>query len=113
MTRAEIEKLLKFDERESHDQAMRNGYDSNYPSQHKAFESGAKSEHARLCPLILRLLDSRHELRAALEYYAKHESVIAEAYHSNDERQITCVHTFINHKAVDALQADDARWAGQ
>lgn len=39
----------------------------------------------------------------ALEYYANHESVIKEAYHSNDEKQITCVHTFINHVAKDAL----------
>jgi hypothetical protein len=38
----------------------------------------------------------------ALEYYANHESVIKEAYHSNEERQITCVHTFINHKAKEA-----------
>lgn len=41
----------------------------------------------------------------AIEYYHKHESVIKEAYHSNDERQITCVHTFINHKATEALTA--------
>jgi hypothetical protein len=42
-------------------------------------------------------------LLMALEYYAKHESVIKEAYHSNDERQITVVHTFINHVANEAL----------
>lgn len=38
-----------------------------------------------------------------LNFYANHESVIKEAYHSSDERQITCVHTFINHKAIEAL----------
>lgn len=38
-----------------------------------------------------------------LEHYSNHESVIKEAYHSNDERQLTCVHTFINHKADEAL----------
>lgn len=42
--------------------------------------------------------------REALEFYANHESVIAEAYHSNNEKQITCVHTFINHKAREALK---------
>lgn len=41
----------------------------------------------------------------ALEHYANHESVIKEAYHSNDERQITCVHTFINHVAKEALKS--------
>ena len=46
-------------------------------------------------------------LKEAIEviaYYANHESVIKEAYHSNDEKQITCVHTFINHKAREFLQ---------
>lgn len=47
-------------------------------------------------------------LRAGLNYYANHESVIGEAYHSNDERQITVVHTFINHKANEALAKADA-----
>lgn len=49
-------------------------------------------------------LDKLKIATEALEYYAKHPSVIAEAYHSNDEKQITCVHTFINHKAVEALE---------
>ncbi len=51
-----------------------------------------------------------HKLKAdlklaveALKYYANHESIIVEAYHSNEEKQITCVHGFINHKAKDAL----------
>ncbi len=48
------------------------------------------------------------KLVEALEFYAKHESVIKEAYHSNDEKQITCVHTFINHRAIEAL-ADHKR----
>lgn len=43
------------------------------------------------------------QLMEALEYYAKHESVIKEAYHSNEDKQITCVHTFINHVAREAL----------
>jgi len=38
-----------------------------------------------------------------IEYYANHESVIKEVYHSNDNGQITCVHTFIGHKAKAAL----------
>jgi hypothetical protein len=42
-------------------------------------------------------------LMEALEYYANHESVIKEAYHSNDEKQITVVHTFINHVAREAI----------
>jgi hypothetical protein len=42
----------------------------------------------------------------ALEFYANHPSVIKEAYHSNDEGQITCVHTFINHVAREALGED-------
>lgn len=41
----------------------------------------------------------------ALEYYAKHDSVIKEAYHSTEQKQITCVHTFINHEAIKALEA--------
>ena len=44
------------------------------------------------------------ELEKALEFYAKHESVIKEAYHSNEEKQITVVHTFINHVAREALE---------
>ena len=40
----------------------------------------------------------------ALEYYANHETVIKEAYHSNLDKQITCVHTFINHNAKEALE---------
>lgn len=43
------------------------------------------------------------ECEKALEYYANHESLIKEAYHSNNERQITVVHTFINHVAREAL----------
>ena len=44
------------------------------------------------------------ELQAeCLTHYAEHEPVIKEAYHSNDNRQITCVHTFINHAATEAL----------
>lgn len=40
----------------------------------------------------------------ALKFYADHPIVIKEAYHSNEERQITCMHTFINHKAVETLK---------
>ncbi len=56
---------------------------------------------------IQKLEKALGEARAGLEYYAKHESVIKEAYHSNDEKQITCVHTFINHKAVETLAKID------
>ncbi len=49
-------------------------------------------------------LSEVRKLVESLEYYSNHESVIKEAYHSNDEKQITCVHTFINHKANEALQ---------
>ena len=52
---------------------------------------------------IERLKAENGKMREALEYYANHESVIKEAYHSNDERQITCVHTFINHRAKECL----------
>lgn len=44
----------------------------------------------------------------ALEFYANHESVIKEAYQSNEAKQITCVHTFINHKAKEVLK----KWSG-
>lgn len=51
------------------------------------YKAGGES----LKPIVLKLYE-------ALEYYANHASVIKEAYHSTD-RQITVVHTFINHKA--------------
>lgn len=70
-----------------------------------------QSELAAVKEMLDQLQASREALRAALSHYANHESVIKEAYHSNDERQITCVHTFINHVAKEALAADDARWA--
>lgn len=41
----------------------------------------------------------------ALEYYSEHESVLKEAYHSNHDGQITCVHTFINHTAKECQAA--------
>lgn len=52
---------------------------------------------------IRKLREVNSVMKEGLQYYSNHESVIAEAYHSNDERQITCVHTFINHKAKEAL----------
>lgn len=58
------------------------------------FELGASYERERALILI-----------KGLEFYANHESVIKEAYHSNDKGQITCIHTFINHKAKEALAA--------
>ena len=51
------------------------------------------------------LLSQAKKLAESLEYYANHESVIKEAYHSNDQKQIICVHTFINHKAKEALES--------
>lgn len=50
-----------------------------------------------------KLIEALEETVGALEYYSTHDSVIKEAYHSNVEKQITCVHTFINRKAIDAL----------
>ena len=45
------------------------------------------------------------KLREALEYYANHESVIKEAYHTGvTPEQIQVVHTFINHVAKKALE---------
>lgn len=52
---------------------------------------------------LTRLQAENEELRLALEFYANHESVIKEAYHSNDSGQVTCVHTFINHVATEIL----------
>lgn len=49
------------------------------------------------------LLELVKVYESALKFYAEHESIIKEAYHSNDEGQITCVHTFINHRALEAL----------
>jgi len=50
-----------------------------------------------------KLLEAVKKMQNGLDYYAKHKSVIKEAYHSNDQRQITCVHTFINDKAIQTL----------
>lgn len=63
----------------------------------KAHKAGANHVRASLAPEL-------EKIREALEHYANHESVIKEAYHSSDQRQITCVHTFINHKAREALE---------
>lgn len=52
---------------------------------------------------ITQLCDMLIEAAEALEYYDNHESVIKEAYHSNAAKQITVVHTFINHKATETL----------
>lgn len=60
------------------------------------YEVGAGAMHDILWPVIQDMKDS-------LDYYASHPSIIKEAYHSNDSGQITCVHTFINHKAVEVL----------
>jgi hypothetical protein len=39
----------------------------------------------------------------ALDFYAKHDSVIKDAYHTGKtEKQICVVHTFINHQAKEA-----------
>lgn len=46
-----VAKLLAFDDRDTHSQAMKCGYNSNYPTQHKAFEWGAKSERSRTTAL--------------------------------------------------------------
>ncbi len=43
-------------------------------------------------------------LEDALEYYAKHETIIEEAYISQATSQLICVHSFINNTAIDALQ---------
>lgn len=58
-------------------------------------------EAANKATLFTKALRSAIE---ALKFYADHPIVIKEAYHSNEERQITCMHTFINHKAVETLK---------
>lgn len=55
---------------------------------------------------IEKLTERIEKLREALNYYAKHDSIIKEAYHVN-ERQIKVVHKFINHGAMEALTEDD------
>lgn len=49
----------------------------------------------------------------ALEYYRKHPSVIAEAYHTGvTPEQIQVVHTFINHEATKALSEIESLLCG-
>ncbi len=43
-------------------------------------------------------------LEDALDYYANHETIIKEAYTSQSNGQLVCVHSFINHKAIEALK---------
>lgn len=47
-------------------------------------------------------------MREAVIYYAKHPSVISEACHTDQDREVQVVHTFINHKAREALAQFDA-----
>jgi hypothetical protein len=64
---SQLESRAAFDERDSHDQAMKCGYNSNYPTQHKAFEYGSKSENARLSPIISALIAVVAEMDEALK----------------------------------------------
>lgn len=52
-----LKEVLGFDEIDIHNQAMKIGYDSNHPTEHKAFEYGAKSEHARTAKVIDALVE--------------------------------------------------------
>ncbi len=63
----------------------------------KAFEAGAEFMSESANAKIAKLTE-------ALEYYAKHESVIKEAYQT-DSGQLVVVHTFINHVAKEALKS--------
>ncbi len=81
----------KTTEEKAKDQALNINAGLVCPTKFYAFTAGRDSARESLVILA-----------RAVEYYANHESVIKEAYHSNDERQITCVHTFINHKAKEA-----------
>jgi hypothetical protein len=63
----------------------------------QSFLAGFRAALAEVAPLV-----------EALEHYANHESVIKEAYHTGEEKQIHVVHTFINHVARAAL----AKWNG-
>lgn len=67
------------------------------------FRAGFKACHAEMQKTHVEK-SKVDELVKALEYYVNHPSVIKEAYHSNDEKQITVVHTFINHKAKQAIE---------
>jgi len=60
------------------------------------FESGVIERDKMWQSKVSKLLE-------ALEYYRSHPAVIKDAYHSNNEGQITVVHTFINHVANNAL----------
>jgi hypothetical protein len=91
----------KFDETKTFDAGV--AYSRDRTSHPQTYYEGANAENARLLPIIETLVRALEVSEGALKYYANHESVIAEAYHSNDEKQITCVHTFISHKAKEAL----------
>lgn len=66
-----LRRKLEFDECDIHAQAITMGYDSYHPSEHKAFEYGAASEHARTSEIREALIDCVETLVAIREESAK------------------------------------------
>jgi hypothetical protein len=78
-----------YDEIGVHDLALKMGYNSYRPTEHKAFEYGAHAESARLLPLIRQLALSNEKLVEALQWCANRERYGEKA-----------------HQAIDAHEAD-------
>ena len=47
-----LKEFCEFDERDTHNEALKMGYDSNHHNEHKAFEYGSMNQYARLKPVL-------------------------------------------------------------